>query len=59
MTVYILWFNAMGIQAINEIYATHSLGIRGLREAEERLPKIREVFGVHASFTLEQRELRK
>jgi hypothetical protein len=57
MTVYILWFHAMGIQSLNEIYATHSLAIRGLRQAEKRLPKITAVFGVKAHFELEQRDV--
>jgi hypothetical protein len=57
MTVYILWFHAMGVQSLNEIYATHSLAIRGLRQAEKRLPKIQEVFGVQANFALEEREV--
>ena len=56
-TVYILWFHAMGIQSLNEIYGSHSLAIRGQRDANKRLPKIQEVFGVEAKFTLEEREV--
>lgn len=57
MHVWILWFHAMNVQSLNEVYSTHSLAIRGLRQAEGRLPKIKEVFGVQANFSLEKREV--